>query len=189
MTLARDEAHGGPKPWAGDSVPSGSHGQQGPRDARYEDGGPQGIRAFLGLGPAEAHPHGRTGAVVKVGKAGKPAKAKPKQAPSGPTSQRARKSASLQAPSGDPKGHIQHWFTRGNIGAATALDGTRGPPGEPQGQAPETCLSASGCGIGRQLASWRTPGILGSSTDPPQVAAARIPAISFPSPQGPRCWP
>ena len=144
VCLAQDEAHDGPRPEAGDSEPSGLHEQKSPGYARSEDGGAQGIRAFLGLGPSRAQPHGRTGALVKAGKAGKPAKAKAKRAPSRPTSQRARKSASLQAPSGDPKGHIQHWLTRGIIGAATAPDGTRGSPGEPHGQAPRTCLSVSG---------------------------------------------
>ena len=120
VCLAQDEADGGPRPEAGDSAPSGLQEQQGPGNALTADVGPQGIRAFLELGFSRAQPHGQTGAAVKAGKAGKPAKAKAKRAPSGPTSQRARESASLQAPSGNPKDHIQHWLTRRVIVAATA---------------------------------------------------------------------
>ena len=180
---AQGEAQGGPKPEAGVSMPSSLHEQQGLGDARNTDRRPQGIRAFLGLGPGGPQPHGQPGAAMKAGKAGKPAKAKAKRAPNGPTRQRTRKSASLQAPSSDRKGHIQHWLARRAIGNATTPDGTRGSPGEPHGQAPETCMSVSGCDTGVQPASWRSPGFPGSSTDPPQVAAARVPAISPPSPQ------
>ena len=138
-----------------------------------EDGGLQDIRALLGLGPGRTRPDGLPGAAVKASKAGKPAKAKAKRAPSGPTGQRAHKSASLQEPSGNPKGHIQHWLARGVTGVATAPDGTRGSPGKPYGQDPETCRSVFGCGTGMQPASWRPPGIPGSSTDPPPPGSRR----------------
>ena len=67
-------------------MPSGLQEQQGLGDARTTDGGPQGIRAFLGLGPSRVQPHGQPGAAMKASKAGKPAKAKVKRAPGGPTS-------------------------------------------------------------------------------------------------------
>ena len=166
---AQDDAHGGPKPEAGDPIPGVLQEQQGLGGAHTcnEDGRPRDTRALLGLGPGSAHPRCLPGAVVKAGKAGKPAKSKAKQAPGGPASQRARKSASLQEPSGNPKGHIQHWLARGVTDVATAPDGTRGSPGKPHGQAPETCRSMSDCGTGVQPASWRPPAVPGSSTDPP----------------------
>ena len=136
--------------------------------ARTAHGGPQGIRALLRLGPSGAQPHGQPGAAVKTSKAGKPVKAKAKRAPSGPTSQWTRKAASLQAASGNPKGHIQHWLARGVIGVETAPGGARWTLGKSHGQAPETGLSESGRGAGMQPAPWwRSPGIPGSSTDPP----------------------
>ena len=164
-------------------MPNDLREQQGLEDARSTEGRPQGIRAFLGLGPGGPQPHGQPGAAMKTSKTGKPAKAKAKRAPNVPTSHRARKSASLQAPSRDPKGHIQHWLARKASGDETTPDGTRGSPGEPQGQAPEARISVLECGIGAQPASWCSPAIPGSSTDPPQGAAARVPAIFLPSPQ------
>ena len=159
---ARDEAHGGPRPGAGGSLPGGLQEQQGLGDARTTDGGPQGIRAFLGLAPGRAQPDGQPGGAMKAGKAGKPAKAKAKRAPNGPASQRARKPSFLQALSGNPKGHIQHWLARKNVGDAATPDGTRGSPGELHGQAPDTCQSEPRCGLGMQPASCRSPGVFGS---------------------------
>ena len=194
---AQDEAHGGPKPEAGGSMPNCLQEQQGLGDARITDGGPQGIRVFLVLAPSRAQADGQPGAAMKAAKTGKPAKAKAKRAPNGPASQRARKSASLRAPSGNPKGHIQHWLARKVVGDATAPDGTRGSSDEPHGQAPESCLSESGCGTGMQPASWRSPGIPGSSTEPPSGSrrpsaggltslAPRGQGASHGSPQGAR---
>ena len=157
--------------------------QQGLGGVLSADGGPQGIRAFLGLGPGRAQPDSRPGA-VRHGKTGKPAKTKGKRAPNGTASQRGRKSSSLQAPPRDPRGHIQHWLIRTNVGDAATPDGTRGAPGGSHGQAPEACQSDFGCGPRRQPASWRTPGIPGSSTDPPRVAAVRMPGASLSSPRG-----
>ena len=54
---AQDDAHGGPRPEAGDSMPSGLQEQQGLGNARTADGVPQGIRALLGLGPGRPQPH------------------------------------------------------------------------------------------------------------------------------------
>ena len=100
-------------------------------------------------------------------KHGKPAKAKAKRAPSGPTSQRTRKAAFRQAPSGNPKGHIQHWLTRRDVGAETAPDGARGSLGEPRGQAPQAGLSEFERGTDMRAASWRSLGVPGSSINPP----------------------
>ena len=129
-------------------------------------GGPRTSTPFWD-GPSRTQPHCLPGAVVGAGKAGKPAKPKAKRAPGRPASQRARKSGALQEPSGNPKGHIQHWLARGVTGVSTAPDGTRQLPGKPQNQAPENCRSVSGCGTGLQPGSWRPLVVLGSSTDPP----------------------
>ena len=125
----------------------------------------QGIRAFLGLGPGRAQPDGRPGAVRHC-KIGNPTKTKGKRALNGTANQRGRKSSSLQAPSRDPRGHIQHWLIRKSVGDAATPDGTRGSPGEPHGWAPEACQFESGYKPRMQPASWRSPGIPGSSTDP-----------------------
>ena len=181
----QDGVHGGPRPGTGGPPLCGLQLQQILGGVLPTDGEPQGIRAFLGLGPGRAQPDGRPG-VVRHGKTGNPTKTKGKRALNGTASQRGRKSSSLQAPSEDPRGHIQHWLVRKIVGDAATPDGTRGSPGEPHGLAPEACQFESGCGPGMQPASWRSPGVLGSSTDPPQVAAARVPAVFLSSLRGVR---
>ena len=73
--MTHGETHGGPGPEESDPMPSGLQEHQGLGSAHTAHGGPQGIRAFLGLGPSEAQPHGQRGAAVVTGKAGKPIKA------------------------------------------------------------------------------------------------------------------
>ena len=179
----QDGAHGGPRPGAGGPPPSGSQMQQSLRGALATDGGPQGIRAFLALGPGGAQPDGLPGA-VKRSRTGKPAKTKSKRAPNRTASQQGRKSSSLQAPSGDPRGHIQRWLAHAKVDDAATPEGTRGAPGGSHGRAPGACQLEFGCGPGIQPASWRSPGVLGSSTDPPEWPPSGCRGPLFPRPGG-----
>ena len=104
-----------------------------------QDGRPQDIRAFLGLEPGRAQPHCPPGTAVGASKAGKPVKPKAKRAPGRPAGQRARKSAALLGPSGDPKGHIQR---RPRIAPASCRTSPRITPQNIAGP----CLAAArGC--------------------------------------------
>ena len=184
---AQDGARGGPGTRARDPGPDVAREQHG-RGSDHEcgqDKKPQDIRAFLGLGPSSAKPRCPTGAAVGAGKARKPVTPKAKRAPGGPAGQRARKSGTLPEPSGDPKGHIQHWLARGVTGKSTAPDGTPELPGKPQDQAPGNCWPASGCGTGPQPGSRSPPGAPGSSTDfPPDCLRPDTRGIPTPTPGG-----
>ena len=183
---AQDDAHGGPRTDAGDLDPDATQ-EQHERGGALEcgqDKKPQDIRALLGPGPGGAQPRCLPGAAVGASRAGKPVKPKAKRAPGGPAGQRARKAGTLPEPSGDPKGHIQHWLARGVTGKSKALDCTPELPGKPHHQAPGYCWPVSGRSTGSQPGSWRPPVDPGSSTDPPpQVASGRVLAGPRPSPQ------
>ena len=187
---ARTGDQGNPVPGVEAPVPGGPREQGGLEGDHTMDGRPQGIRAYLGLKVGGPQPHGQQGPAVKAGSTGGPAKAKTKKAPSGLASRRARKSASSQAPSGDPSGHIQHWLTRGATGHLTTPGDTRGPPRQPQDVSPEPCISGSGCGPEVSPTSRRIPGVPGSSTDPPPWWPTPGCRRSFvPRPRGPEYQP
>ena len=73
---AQDEAHDEPQTVAGDPAPVAAK-EQRPGGANHEGGRderPQGIRAFLGLGPGGVEPGSQTQPAVDAGKVGKPVK-------------------------------------------------------------------------------------------------------------------
>ena len=121
---------------------------------------------------------------MKHGRTGKPAKTKGKPGPDGTASQRGRKSSFLQAPSGDPRGHIQRWLIRTKVDDAATPERTRGVPGGSHGRAPGACQLEFGCGPGIQPASWRSPGIPGSSTGSPPSGRRPGAGASLSSPRG-----
>ena len=175
---AQDGAHSVPRPGAIGALPSGLQVEEELGEARATARGSRGIRAFLGLGPGETPPDNRPG-VVKAGRAGKPAKAKTKRGPTGPTSQRARNSSSARASSGNPTGHIQHWLSRTSVGTAATLVGAHGAPGCSDDPAPGTCQDNDRRAPEVQEASWLSPGAPGNSIGSPP--GGRRPGSSGPS--------
>ena len=164
---AQDDAHGGPRRDAGDpstDVTQEQHGR-GSAHACEQDGKPQDIRAFLGLGPAERNPIACRGLRTEHAKQG--SRGSPRQ--SGPQAGRPASGPANLGPCTSPPGTQG---PRGVTGVTTAPDGTRELPGKPQDQAPGYCWSVSGCSTGLQQASWRPPVVPGSSTDPPSLHPA-----------------
>ena len=102
-----------------------------------------------------------------AGSEGGPVRPKAKRAPQKPAQHRARKTKRLPEPSGDPRGHIQHWLVPGAAAGHTYQENC--PPSVRElAQHPQAC---SGPRTGCSTEPWSGPGTIpavpGSSTDPP----------------------